>query len=296
MIQFAKTTTRLLMLVTLGTFAVVSALADSPSSHLPSAGLVILPEPQLSLTDRNQADYGCGRINSLDTAQVEHSFTLRNEGGAPLTITQLQPSCHCTGVTIEKIAGRKPTESEATDPVLAPKEEMVLKVKVVLARQPAGPLSQGVYIFALGHNGPIARLNIVGTLTTGLTVNPTALDFGSMKPGEIRSRKITLTFDDRLVSGGSLPPIHFQSDPQSASGTDSLIKITPETDSSSAGSAMRVKSYVITVQPSQSDDVVAHLFFAPLNPAEYQGTIPYDTARDVFREMAVSVCAQVTGK
>lgn len=296
MIQFSKTPIRLLILLGLGSGAILSAQADSPSNHMPSAGLVVLPEPQLRLTDRNQADYDYGRVNSLDTTQVEHSFTLRNEGSAPLTITQLQPSCHCTGVTVEKIAGRKPTESEAADPTLAPNGELVLKVKVILARQPSGPLSQGVYVFALGHNGPIARLHIIGTLATGLTVNPTALDFGPMKAGESRSQKITITHDQRLLASGALPPIHFQCDPQSGSATDSLIKILPEAESVSADSAMRVRSYIITVQPTQTGNVVAHLFFSPPSASEYKGPMPYETAMNVFREMSVSVYAQVTEK
>jgi|GEM_PF-5166524 len=278
-----------------------TARADSRISPMPSAGLVILPETNLRLTGRNQGDYDQGPVNSLDASQIEHRFTLRNDGIESITITQFQPSCHCTAVTVESVAGRQPSPTEETNPTLLPGLEMVVKVTVQLTRQPAGPLSQGVYIFALGYDGPIARLHLATQLTTGITVTPTALDFGPIKSGETQSRKITFTFDDRLVSGRDLPSIISQIDPRQGAETAALITVTPEPeippqpqDSTKTHPATRTQTYLVTIRPAHSGDLAARLFFAPLSQSEYTGTVPYDTASEVLREQSVPLWARVS--
>ena len=264
---------------------------------MPSGGLIVLPEPQLHLTDRNQADYGFGRLNSLDTAQIEHTFILRNDTADPLAITQLQPSCHCTAVTVQKIAGQEP-DLTGNLIEIPPGQEIALHVTVQLFRQASGPLSQGVYIFVQGFAGPVARLHLTGELTNGVSVIPTALDFGRMKPGEARSRKITVSFDPRLIAGDKLPSLACHLDIEPGTETASTLDIVPEAEPVSTAAAdpvpaPRIKTYLVTIRPAQAGNMFARLFFPPLDPSEYKGSIPCDTAQEIFSRIAVPVSAQV---
>ena len=269
--------------------------ADSSASPMQSGGLIVLPEPQLHLTDRNQADYEFGRANSLDTAQIEHTFTLRNDTGDPLTITQLQPSCHCTTVSVQKNAGVEP---DLTGDLIEvpPGQEIAFKVTVQLARQPSGSLSQGVYIFVQGFAGPVARLHLTGELTTGVSITPATLDFGRMKPGEARSRKITVTVDPRLIAGDTLPPLASHLDIEPGTETATTLEIVPEPSASPAEpvSAQRIKTYLVTLRPAKAGNQFARLFFPPLDPAKYKGSVPCETAQEIFSRIAVPVSAQVT--
>jgi len=269
-----------------------------PARAMLDAGLVIAPETKLRLTDRNQADFEVGAVNALDTTQLEHTFTLRNEGITQLVITQLQPSCHCTSVTVEKIASQKPASTTEAFLPLAPGDELELKITVMLARQAPGPFSHGVFISANGFDGIIARAQITGILENGLSVTPDALDFGPMKPGETYSKEITLTYDTRLTSAGALPAIQVQCDPRLSAKDPSIIEVTQETslsstDSPKTTSTLRTKTYLVTLRPKQPGDIVAHLFFPPLAPATYKGSLPFDTAADAFRALSISIYGQV---
>lgn len=281
--------------------ALLPVQAHAFMNRMPSVGLVILPEAQLRVIDGNQADFDFGHFSSLDLAQVDHAFTLRNEGKEPVAITQMQPSCHCTVSIVEQIAGRKPTQDEQAAPTLAPGQEMVIRVTVQMARQPTGPLSQGVFIFAAGAPGPVGRLNIVGTVDAGLTVMPVSLDFGQVKVGESSSQKVTLIYDGRMVAGAELPPIKYECDPRFESEAGSVIEVTAEgsgtpLDATKGASPMCTKTYVVTVRPTKPGDLVAHLFFAPVNPEDYRGSVPYDRAMDSLRGLSIAVCGQVMEK
>jgi len=262
-----------------------------------SGGLIILPEPQLSLTDRNQGDYEFGRVNSLDVAQVGHLFTLRNETDNPLVMTQLQPSCHCTTVSVQKIAGQEP--ALAADFIeVPPRQEIVLEVTVQLARQASGPLSQSVYIFVQNIAGPVARLTLTGELTNGVRVTPATLDFGRIKSGETLSRKITVTFDPRVATEANLPALQSHLDVEPGTETGTVFTVVPETapapeDPAKEVSAPRVKTYLVTVRPGRTGDLFARLFFAPLAASGYKGAVLYDTAAAAFSGIQVPVRGQV---
>jgi Protein of unknown function (DUF1573) len=279
---------------------VLSARAHPASNEMPFAGLVVLPEPHLRLTGRNQADFECGKINSLDHPQVEHRFTVRNEAEAPLAITQFEPTCHCTSAIVEKIAGEEPVLNDASVYYLLPGQEMVIKLTVQLARQPSGPMSHGVAIRVAGHKNPVARLHVTGEMEVGLMVTPSELDFGQMKLGETRSLTVTIQCDQRLLSGGALPRLVAQCD-----GTDdktgAIFKIVPQTETPSANSAqsssaLRTKTYVATVKPKQAGDLIVRIGFASTSPSEYTGIIPYDRATNVFQGMRIDARGEVTKK
>lgn len=287
-------TVRTLILSVLCSLAFTSAHADAIRGGLPFLGLTLVSEPLVQITDRNQAVHDFGAVNSLDATQLEHTFNLRNDSETPLVITQLAPTCHCTTALITQVAGRAPDPAKESFPTLLPGQEMTVKLTVQLAHQAPGPLAHGVYLYVLGVTEPIAALHAHAKLTTGLSVTPSELDFGQMKPGESRSRSITVTFDNRLVSSAPLPPIYNQCDPRLEPKTGSLITVTPATPSAKPVPPVRVETFIVTLRPERPGDLVAHLYIAPQSPAEYKGRIPYDSAMDAFRALSVSICAQVT--
>jgi hypothetical protein len=267
----------------------------------PPPKLVAQAEPQLHRSSENTADFEFGCLNLLDTPQMEHTFILRNEGIAPIIITQLSTTCHCTSVALEEVAGRKTSLSAEPVFTLPPGFDMKVKMTVQLVRQVAGRVTQGVYVYASGYNAPIACLRLACDLETGLRVAPAELDFGPIKAGGTYSRKITITYDERLVAGSPLPSIEAQCDPQITPKTGSLISVVPEKapappTSSKQPTTLHTTTYLVTAKPEQSGDLVARLFFAPISPSDYKGSIPYDTARDVFQAMTVRVLGQVIEK
>jgi hypothetical protein len=230
---------------------------------------------------------------------MEHIFTLRNEGTTPLTITQLSTTCHCTNVTLLEVAGRKTPPN--AEPVFTVPAGLDIKVKmtVQLARQVSGRVAQGVYVYADGYDSPIAHLQLVCELAMGITVTPTELDFGPLKPGETQSRKIIITYDNRLVGSAPLPSIETQCDPMIAPKTGSLITIVPEAESAipaSTKTTLHTQTYIVTVKPEHSGNLAARLFFAEVAPSDYKGSLSYDTATDIFHTMTVAVLAQVKEK
>lgn len=273
--------------------------AALPPYQPPPPKLVTQPEPQLSLSAQNLADYEFGRISFLDTPQIDHTFTVRNEGNTPATIIQLQTTCHCTHVDLLEVAGRKTSLAEQPVFLLEPGQEMKIKMTVQLARQVPGRVVQSVYLYADGFSAPVFTVRLSCDLEQGLTVNPSSIDFGPIRPGEIQSRKITLTYDPRLVGNAALPALTSQCDPHIAPKTDSLITITPEKEPavlSNVASTLRTQIYTVTIKPTQPGDLAARIYFPELSTANYHGTIPFETAAEIYRSVTVAVLAQVLEK
>jgi len=271
---------------------ILSAAYGHPASNdMPFVGLVVVPESLVRLTGRNQADFDCGKINAIDSPQVEHRFTVRNDAAAPLAVTSFEPTCHCTTAVVEKIVGQAPAPDAASVYYLLPGEELVLKLTVQLVRQPSGPFSHGVAIRVAGHEDPIARLNITGVMEVGLMVNPSELDFGQMKQGTTSSLTLTIQCDQRLLSNGALPRLEAQG---------VLLKIVPQAEPASAniplrGNVLRTKTFVVTVQAKKKGELSARLTFAS-TPTEYSGLVPYARAMEIFSGVVIPVCGEVTGK
>lgn len=272
----------------------VSAQAYPSPSEMPFVGLVVLSEPHLRLTGRNQADYEIGKINSLDNLQVEHRFTVRNEGESPLAITNLEADCHCTTATVERIADNEPSPNDTFVYYLPPGQEMVIKLTVQLARQLSGPMSHGIAIYVSGHERAAASLHIIGEMELALTLTPSELDFGQMKLGETYSRTITIRCDKRLLSRETLPRLECECPTNPGFKSGPVVEIVSQTESSpvipvKSDSAMLVETYLVTVQPKQTGELTARLFFATFSPTDYKGTISYDRAVEVFRGVQIEV-------
>lgn len=267
------------------------AQAHSGCNVMPFVGLVVLPEPGLKLTDRNQADFAFGKINFLDNPQVERRFTVRNESETPFAITGLETTCHCTTVSVETIADLSVTVNGLVH-YLPPGQAMVVKMTVQLARQPSGPMSHGVAIRVAGQDNPVVGLHVSGEMEAAMAVSTSELDFGQMRKGETQTQELSIVCDSRLLSGGALPRLEVQSGADPTAKTNDFIKIV----SRMGCSAPRENTYEITVQPKQTGAFSVRLTFASITPADYQGMIPYDRAMEVFRTVQVDVRGEVVAK
>jgi hypothetical protein len=298
-LNYLHATVRLLMAAGFCAGAFAPVLAHPSSNDLPFAGLVVLPEATVQLTARNQADYDCGRISTVEKTQVEHCFTVRNEGKTSLTIVDLESNCHCTTAVVEKISGRTPV-GEVHEYRLDPGQEMTIRVSVQLARQLSGPMSHGVMVHVADQLSPIARLFLIGEVEAGLML-PSELSFGLMKRGEPQSQTMTVMCDERLLSRAELPRLEAQCATNIAGKASAIITIVPQAESRSRKAAnsistQRVKTYVVTVQPEQTGPLTASLSFASISPTEYQGSIPYDRAKEIFGGTQVEVTGEVAEK
>ena len=183
------------------------------SPGIPFAGLSLLAQGGVSLLYENQGGYGFGTANPLDTPQVSAVFHLKNDTAKPLTISRLDPSCHCTTATVEgALAG-------AALPTIAPGKMIAVRVTADLAGHPAGNLEKTVTIYLAGHTQPAAVLAMEGVLTPLVALTPSPLDFGSVAADKEKSLPITVTVDPRLLTGGRLPELR---------SSNSALRLVPQ--------------------------------------------------------------------
>lgn len=173
------------------------------------ASIVVENDPRLRLASDGVAEFDGGRINTLDTSTVEHVFTLRNSSAAPMTIAQLEPSCHCMSARIERL------EKVETVPLsLRPNEEARARVAVQLDRQAAGDFCQTIFVRIAGEPMPAATLRVRGKIEGAIVASPSHLDFGRVAVGQRISKTVTLTFDARVAPREMLPDLAVQADPR----------------------------------------------------------------------------------
>ena len=142
--------------------------------------------------------YALGETSLLDRPEIVHTFLLRNDGSAPLTLESLVPSCHCTTATVG---------TDGTLPTLAPGGQVAIRVTVVVEPYMSGPLDKWVVVYAQGVVEPVARLEITGTLRPSVTLTPEAVDFGTVAAGQARTVNLTAIVDSRLLSAGTPPSL-----------------------------------------------------------------------------------------
>jgi hypothetical protein len=103
------------------------------------------PDPVIWV-DQDRHDWGA--IPATDT--VEHIFTVRNAGGAPLNLARVQTSCGCTAAVLDK-------------QVLEPGEETRLKVTFD-PRGRNGPQSRTIWIHSNDPKTPQRQLVVQATV------------------------------------------------------------------------------------------------------------------------------------
>ena len=244
---------------TLGLLALV--LTSAPAKRMRAQGNVLTPVPLRASAPTNTVRYDFGAVSLLDEPQLVHTFRLRNDGLAPLTLTSLTPSCHCTTATVEP---------DGALPTLAPGRQVSVRVSIVTEPYLTGPLLKSVAVYAEGVTAPVATLEMAATLRPSVTWTPTALDFGTVPAGQSRSAIVTASMDSRLLTDDRAPRL-IASDPD--------IRIVPLP----AGGAMtgptptfRTLAYRVTLPADATLGTVHDLLrFASPGPADGP-TVPVD--------------------
>lgn len=137
---------------------------------LPAAALAA---PRITF---NQPDYNAGVIPQ--GKKVEHVFTFRNSGDAPLTVTQTKTSCGCTAAVV----------SARTIP---PGKGGEIKA-VFDSANFSGSVSKTVYVYTNDPATPVYTLTLRGTVVEQVQINPRQLNLGAIKPGTKREMNVTV--------------------------------------------------------------------------------------------------------
>jgi hypothetical protein len=176
-----------------------------------SARLTIVPTTATTASGDRRATFDFGQASLLDTLQIKHTFTLRNDGSAPLSVERLQASCGCTSAVALKTdqgSPAPPTVSPGAPlAILSPGEAIDVSVTVDLTHLAPGPQRKFVFIYGAGNTEPLATCEMKGRLLPSVELTPMPVDFGSVTAGEERTVTVTAVFDPRLASLSSTPMV-----------------------------------------------------------------------------------------
>lgn len=184
--------------------------ADNPDSvpRLPSdtsPPIFLAVENGNGRGEASTARYDFGRITTLDTVPLEHTFVVRQIGQRPITLEKIRTSCPCTRAWIEGVVSL-PT-------VLAPNQEFGVHVAVDPMQLPTGAISRAVFLFTRGQAAPAVQLVMQGTLDPAAIFSPAVTDFGRItNPQATVPMAVVVTLDPRLLRSGR-PPRLVSSDP-----------------------------------------------------------------------------------
>lgn len=226
------------------------------SPGIPFAGLSLQARDGVSMSHVNQGGYGFGTVNPLETPRISAVFHLKNDTDKPVTLSRLDPSCHCTTATIEG------TPAAAVLPTIAPGKVVAVRVTVDLAGHPAGNLEKTVTVYVAGRTSPAAVLAMEGVLTPLVSLTPSLLDFGISAAGKEKSLPVTVTVDPRLLAGGRLPELR---------SSNSALRLVPQPTLITLAAASAGKTSVPrTITRNYTVILSAH---APLGPVN--GTLSF---------------------
>lgn len=202
------------------------------------------------------ARYDFGEIRQGGAAPLTHTFLLRNDGPAPVTIGRFQPSCHCTSAAF--------MPQQPLPVTLAPGAQAAVQVSVVIEPYLSGPLEKYVQVFATGQDEPLATLTLDGNLHPLAVMDPLSLDFGTVSAGQARSLTLTATVDARLVPKGKIPAL---------AASDPDIQITPLRPRPDTDVTTRTFAYRVTLSSRAALGPVQDLlqFIVPANAPSVSG-------------------------
>ena len=106
--------------------------------------------------DAATARYDFGTRRMSDESPLEHTFTLRNAGTAPVTVDRLQSSCGCTTAFLD---GDKDLPL-----TVGPGGIIPVRVSIVPHRLAPGPMEKSVWVFTHGASDASVLLEITGTM------------------------------------------------------------------------------------------------------------------------------------
>ena len=120
------------------------------------AGLTIVPGQGTVRADGTTARYDFGTRRMSDESPLEHTFTLRNVGTAPITVDRLQSSCGCTTAFL---AG-----DQDLPLTVGPGGIIPVRVSIAPHRLAPGPIEKSVWVFTHGASDASVLLEITGTM------------------------------------------------------------------------------------------------------------------------------------
>ncbi len=128
------------------------------------ARLVLAAPPALTVVtgqgtvqaDATTARYDFGTRRMSDESPLEHTFTLRNSGTAPVTVDRLQSSCGCTTAFLDG--------DQDLPLTVGPGGIIPVRVSVAPHRLAPGPMEKSVWVFTHGASDASVLLEITGTL------------------------------------------------------------------------------------------------------------------------------------
>ena len=133
------------------------------------AGLTVTTGQGTTLTDATTARYDFGTRRMSDESPLEHTFTLHNDGTAPVTVDRLQSSCGCTTAFL---AGNQDLPL-----TVGPGGIIDVRVSIIPHRLAPGPTEKSVWVFTHGAEEASVLLEVTGTLQDDpdpVAVSPTA--------------------------------------------------------------------------------------------------------------------------
>ena len=107
-------------------------------------------------TDATTARYDFGTRRMSEDSPLEHTFTLRNDGTASITIDRLQSSCGCTTAFL--------ADEKSLPLTVGPGGIVPVKVSIAPHRLAPGAVTKSVWVFTHGAADSSVLLEITGTL------------------------------------------------------------------------------------------------------------------------------------
>lgn len=197
------------------------------------------------------------KFGNMESGATErHTFPLRNEGEAPLTVTYVSHTCKCTEVKFDD----KPVEPGAVATV-PPGGELGIMLEWAAKVDP-GPFRHGAAFTTTDGKLNRLELTVEGEIVTSTTLEPSRLDFGFVhvdKPGKAEmvvmaflepkveilshevldeklAEKVTVTFEP--LAPGQLP------NPQAKAGVKVIAAYDPRGTLGPFGGSLRLTTNI----------------------------------------------------
>lgn len=134
-------------------------------------------------------DFGSVDEGSIPT--LDHSFALRNDSSAPISLAQLQPSCGCTTAALD---GRAQLPLS-----VQPGQSAVIDVSLNMRQLEPGQFSKLLFVKLTGQAMPAAIIRLSGNIVAAATFVEPQIDFGTLAYGDTPSKSLAVTVDTRLI-------------------------------------------------------------------------------------------------
>jgi len=187
--------------------------------------------PEIAV-DRPTFDFGSIR----EGKKVDHLFTIRNKGDAPLTIESVKASCGCTAVS-------------STSSVIPPGKKGEIKASFNSANF-SGTIHKTIAVHSNDPKIPSYTLTITGNVVSEVQLTPVQLDLGQIKSNETKQMVITVANNGtkplRLTAIESpLPQITATVDKKLLNPRESasiLVSVTPRSGDHMLSSYITIKT------------------------------------------------------